>query len=767
MDLKRIGAATFLLTALLVLSFGSTPIRGAVDEMTGLFGGELRVAVMEDITLDPLTATSEASEKAISLVYDSIARIDADSLLPEPWAADGWTVDAEASSLTVDLRSDLMWHDGTPVLASEIAAAYEEYKVAGMVPSDLVVTAPSDVRLVFELPSGAGTFLTDGLTLPFFKTVGTDKVGSGPFIPPATVTMPLTLSQNAVHFSVPKLSSITYTTYADTAAASVALIKGDVDFIGWRLTPLDPTNIIVVDGRNTTLVNESAAVAIVSNPGLSLFFLGFNTSDPALNDARLRQAIAHGLNKELFLQIQPSVRDTSSLVAAANSPWFNSSVPTYDAGFTLVEGRSSVNVATSTLILDQAGYIDVDGDGFRDSPTGQAMSLTVLAPPFDEDIRLATIAGGFETAMSIAGLDVKVNFTARAERDQAVASGDFDMVFDTLMTDVNPGFISSLSWITNFGDSELNSVLSEADAAIDIGQRQQLVKDALGIVGERIPLAPAFFYDAIEAYNKTQLEGWVPMLGGVNNFWTYVSLHPARVGSLAAEVSIVPVSAISGDDVTALVKAVDQEGSAVADVTVRLQADGVEIATGMTDATGTASLTFSAPGVEGPADISITIQTIKAGYVGDQVTTAMTVRPVVGALVVSVASDKISIEPDEAASITVTVRDEAGAVVAGAKVSLGVIGLGGSLDNVEGTTGSAGTFTTSFSADVGVRTQFRITATASLSGFVDGTGSTSVLAEQRVGEVEPRLSPFFDVGAIVAAVVLLVVIVLFLAVRRR
>ncbi len=770
-NLKGIGTVTFLLTALLLLSFGSLPTRGAVDEVTGLFGGELRIAVMEDIELDPITATSDSSQRAISLVYDSLARVGAGSLLPEPWAAEGWTIDVGADNVIVDLRSDLMWHDGTALVAGEIAAAYEDYRSAGKLPSDLLVTAPSDSRLVFEVPSDAGAFLSDGLTLPFFKTVGTTKVGSGPFTPPATVSMPLSLDRHDAHFSVPKLTTITFSIYVDTTAASVALVKGDIDFIGWRLTPLDPTNIITVDGRDTALVNESARIATVTNPGLSLFYLGFDVSNPALSDVAIRQAIAHALNKELFLQIQPGVVDTHSLIASANRPWSNSSVPVYDAGFTLVviagESASQVDVGKSTAILDQAGYIDRDGDGWRETPAGEAISLEVLSPPFEEDIRLATIGSAFETAMSLAGLDIRVSLIAKAERDQAVASDDFDMVFDTLTTDQSPGFISSLSWIENFADPEIDSALSGADDAIDMSQRQQMVMDALGLVGERLPLAPIFFYDAIEAYDKTKLEGWVPMLGGVNNFWSYISLHPIQVGSLSADVSIVPISAESGDAVTALVKVVDQADAGVADVSVRLSASGVEVATGATDATGTASLTFSAPSVEGSADVSIVVQATKIGDVGDQVTTAMTVRPAIGTLITSVVSDKVSLGPDETASITVTVKDETGSAVSGAKVSLDVIGSGGSLASLEGTTGSGGTFSTAFSADVGVRSQFRITATASLSGFTDGSGSTSILAEQRVGEIEPRISPFFDWGAIIVAIVVLVAIVIYLGVRRR
>ncbi len=248
------------------------------------------------------------------------------------------------------------------------------------------------------------------------------------------------------------------------------------------------------------------------------------------------------------------------------------------------------------------------------------------------------------------------------------------------------------------------------------------------------------------------------MPGGLNNIWTYLGLHPPQIGALSASLDIVPVGATSGSDVTALVRTVDQDQVGLANVSVRLLAGGTEVASGLTDAAGSASLTFPAPSVSGATEVALTLEATKTGYVGDRVSASMTVRPEIGILVVTVASDVVSIGPDDTASITVTVRDGAGAVVSGASVSLTVGGTGGALASKSGSTGSGGTFATSFTADVGVRTQFQISATASAAGFEDGAGSTSVFGEQRVGTPEPRPSPFFDIGAIIAAVVLLVVL---------
>src|SRR5437870_13923035 len=115
----------------------------------------------------------------------------------------------------------------------------------------------------------------------------------------------------------------------------------------------------------------------------------------------------------------------------------------------------------------------------------------------------------------------------------------------------------------------------------------------------------------------------------------------------------------------------------------------------------------------------------------------MTVAPDVRALAVAVASSALTIAPGSSATITVTVTS-GGSAVSGATVSLEVIGLGGKVAAASGATDAQGKFTTTFTADVGPRTQLRVVATATATGHSDGTGGTSGIGGQGGGEVRPR-----------------------------
>ena len=167
-----------------------------------------------------------------------------------------------------------------------------------------------------------------------------------------------------------------------------------------------------------------------------------------------------------------------------------------------------------------------------------------------------------------------------------------------------------------------------------------------------------------------------------------------------------------------------------------------------------------------PSGPNATIQASKLGYAGATTSAWMTVSADTRALAVAVSSAAVTVPSGGTSTITVTVTSGGSAVV-GAVVSLQVVGLGGSVAAASGPTDAQGHFTTTFSADVGPRTQFRIVASASAPGYAASTGSTTVVAEQRVGTVEPRVTAGLDTSTIIVAILALVVIAALAAMMGR
>lgn len=742
-----------LLAFALLLS--AVPAALARGDASGLYGGTLQVAVKGPISLNPFTATDANSWTAIPLVYDSLARIDPTTLAPTPWAAASWTVDG--AYLNVTLRSDLAFHDGSAVTAADVVYSYTQYKTAGKVPSDLSVSSSGSV-VTLRSASGAGLLLGSDLTLPIVKlNTASAPVGSGPFRPPATVAMPLTLTANDAHFRPPYLDAVTFRVYADTAAASIALFQGSVDLIGWTLGVDEPGAIVNVGGVNKTLMGNATVVA---NPGLTHLVAGFNMrAANATSDDALRLALAKTLNPALALQIHPNVLVSSGPVIQQDTPWYNPDVPTYQVTITVgSDGRSTALLTESLQLLDAAGYLDRNGDGIREAPDGSALSLTAVGIPVAESARVFTVQEASVDVFTRMGLRVSLVSVPSANLPARLASGNFDIFFASIPSALDPGFLRSqfsTGGAANYAgvsSATLDENLTAADAALNVADRQSAVFNAQEWIMTEGFYIPIFHFNAVEATARGVFDGWVAMPGGISNVWSYLNVHKPLLGALSASLSVVPSSLKSGEDATVLADVVDQEGFAVSGAMVVLSIDGAAAGTGTTDANGRATFTLTAPSVDGTTDVQLGVVASHLGYASTEASAIATVHPDVSTLSVAVASSALTIASGASATVTVTVT-AGGVAVSNAAVVLEVQGFGGQVDHTSGTTDSAGHFTASFSADVGPRSQFRILATATAAGYASGQGSTTMVVEQNVGSVDIRSIPGLDLGAIVIAVV--------------
>src|SRR6266705_6540589 len=357
--MRKLAVTAILGLVLVLLLSSAIPVRATHGDTSGLYGGNLRVAVRGALNLNPFTATDADSWKVIPLVYDSLGRIDPATLTPSRWAAASWSI--SGMILTATLRSDLKFHDGTAVGGGDVVSSYNQYKTAGRVSSDLSVTNVGNT-VTMSSASGGGLLFGQWITLPIVKT-GTvaSPIGSGPWKLTASTSTSWTLTANAAHFRPPYLETVTFSVYACTTAAATALRTGNLDFIGWSLLVDEPSQIINIGGVNRTLLSDAT---IVQNPGFRQLSFGFNMdSSRATSDAGLRSALAVTLNPILYRQLYPSTIISHSPVIQEDVPWYNPAVPTYQVTITPVgtPPRSTALLTQSLQLLDNAGYVDRDG----------------------------------------------------------------------------------------------------------------------------------------------------------------------------------------------------------------------------------------------------------------------------------------------------------------------------------------------------------------------------------------------------------------------
>lgn len=279
-------------------------------------------------------------------------------------------ISADGTVLTLNLRDDIVWSDGTPITAQDFIFTYE----MAIAPTNTVASAypyseiesmeapdPQTVVIRFAQPFAPWLFLWHGLLpahllQPVFEAEGTldsadwnttASVGSGPFV------LAEWESGSYMRFVVnekywgdqPQVDEIFVRIVPDDASQIAALTAGDADIGIFIAYPDVPTL-------------EEAGIEVVK------VFSGYNEGwylnlgpdgHPALQDVLVRQALAYGtdrftISRDLLLDLT-----VPAVTFWDGSPWADPALEAYP-----------YDPVMAADLLDQAGWVDSNNDGTRD-----------------------------------------------------------------------------------------------------------------------------------------------------------------------------------------------------------------------------------------------------------------------------------------------------------------------------------------------------------------------------------------------------------------
>jgi peptide/nickel transport system substrate-binding protein len=290
-------------------------------------------------------------------VYDTLLLIKADGAI-EPYLAKDFTYNEDNTVLTLSIRPDVTFTDGTKLTADVVAQNLQRFKdgggpyagdlanVGSIEATDestvvLTLTAP-DPALLAYLGREAGLIASPAMFDA--EDADTNPIGSGPYILDldASVTgTSYTFTKNpdywnpdALHYDTVKMSVL-----SDPTAAVNAIKAGEVDAA--RLA----------DNNN---LEEIEAAGWALNPN-ELDFQGLllldraGTQNPALADVRVRQAINYALDRDGLLEaLQHGNGTVTTQVFKASSQAYD---PELDSAY-------PYDTAKAKELLAEAGYAD-------------------------------------------------------------------------------------------------------------------------------------------------------------------------------------------------------------------------------------------------------------------------------------------------------------------------------------------------------------------------------------------------------------------------
>jgi peptide/nickel transport system substrate-binding protein len=504
----------------------------------------------------------------------------------------------------------------------------------------------------------------------------------------------------------PNVKALYFKIYGSIDTAILALQAGEVDEIMWAVTA----------GRVPSLqADPNIELEFLEDNGY--FYLAFNQKLEPMNHVGFREAVSYLIDKDQVVNVY--MGGFGAKGTACEPPywgdWHNESVEAYpyddpfDDSSTIPED-----------ILDDAGLIDANGDGWRDLPDESPMDkIIILTPPADYDpIR---IRAGQMIAKNMR--EVGINAEAKAiDFDTLVArlqSMDYQMliigwsltsdpvanVFDILgpksnsntfgfwaEEDPNP-FYSDLLGVNTLADAETQEMARQVEdlaalarGTFDVEEQIFYTRWGQGVLADAIPCNPIYYRVNIFAHN-TRWTGYLPFLGDIvgpgANPYSLANLElsgaAGGAGGVVQSLNIgmsLPGNVPVGGSIAGHVIAVDDFGEPVAGATVALASSGVaggsntvsvSPTSGTTDANGI--MAFTVTGTANGYSFVNATATLGSVTATDQATVS-SVTEVPATLALSVMVDEQVLMPGDTTTVHLYVTDESGDPVEDANVSI-------------------------------------------------------------------------------------------------
>ena len=250
--------------------------------------------VGEPVSLDPHRATDLVSAAIVGNVCEPLVRYAADGARAEPALSTAWAT-RDLRRWTFTLRQGVKFHDGSAFDADAVLANIARIARLRAFPGVAERAGSHVVTITLDRPNAA---LLATLSQPFFAMMspreiargGGAPIGTGPFRLADARPSGITLDAFAGHWrGAPRLRRLVFPRFADDRALSAGVAAGQVDVA----PAISHDRVETLRAREDLLLNARS--------GDNIAFLSLNNERAPLGDPRVRQAIAHAIDREALV----------------------------------------------------------------------------------------------------------------------------------------------------------------------------------------------------------------------------------------------------------------------------------------------------------------------------------------------------------------------------------------------------------------------------------------------------------------------------------
>lgn len=260
-------------------------------------------------TLDPQFITDVTTFRGVGTMYEALTKQD-ESGQVGPGLAVSWSVSPDRRTWTFKLRPGVTFHDGAPFNAQAVKFTYDRIlnpATGSPRRSSLEMVESTEAiddltfRLTTKEPFAPLLAQLSAYNVYILSPSHVQKEGAN-FSRTASGTGPFRLQRwqpgerlvvvrnDRYWGEKPKLDAVSFIVVPEDSARTLLLLSGQADVI---------TELPYIMVKK---LGSLDAVRVIRKPGYRTIYLGMNQAVPPFNDIRVRQAVAHAVNKPALVQ---------------------------------------------------------------------------------------------------------------------------------------------------------------------------------------------------------------------------------------------------------------------------------------------------------------------------------------------------------------------------------------------------------------------------------------------------------------------------------
>lgn len=576
---------------------------GAPQVLAGTDGGDadgdtvtLTIGLLQDLSSPNVTVGFLVPDFELwNLQYASVTDKAADDFETIPGLAESWEGSDDGLTYTYTLREGLRWSDGEPLTADDVVYTInrsrdEEWANHFSTTANLdavaldertveITSSVPDPRLptmdVYVVPEHVYSEISaDDLA----AYDGLDGVASGQYsLTEWRSGQDWTMTKNPNWYGPDNgIDRLVFRVFTNGDAMVAALQAGEIDAAhevprsALERLEGDP-DIEIVSGEQGTFTQ------LAMNGGAG----GIGDGHPALQDLAVRHAIAHAIDRDvLFERVALGTGSVGTVMVPSADPVWTPEL-SEDEAFEFDPARAE-------QLLDDAGYVDTDGDGVREMPDG-GQDLRFRYIERSESEPAPAIREFVTQWLADVGIATEVEVMDDGQLYEASIAGEYDLFVwgwtpfvdpdpqlsyftcDQLTTDVNEPGANDANWC----DPAYDELYERQKVELDRDARIEIVHEMVKFFHENATYVVLLQDADPQAYRTDRFEGWLRQPAEVgpvlfsNSSPTYANLTAVdgggggddglSTGVVIAIVAAVVVALIGGGALVARSRATSDE----------------------------------------------------------------------------------------------------------------------------------------------------------------------------------------------------------------